>query len=359
MLRFTIAISLIFCFTVQDTFAQTTPKFVNEFLNIGVGARAHGMSGSVIASTTDITAAYWNPAALAGIESNYQASAMHASWFGGIANYDYLGFGAKLGNWQNPSYGSVSLIRMGIDNIPNTINLIGPDGTIDYDNVTEFSAADYALLASYAMNFGIDGLSAGTSAKIIYRSIGKFGRAWGVGFDLGAIYKKEKFTLAAMVRDITTTVNAWSFDFTEQEKAVFTQTGNIIPVTSTEIALPKLSLAAAYHGAINEFTYLVEFDARFTSDGTEAGIFSGDNFAFLPSLGTEFGYKNLAFLRLGVGNFQRVLNEVNTDQKDFTMMPNAGIGINLGKVKVDYALANFGNTSEVLVSHIVSAMMEF
>ena len=40
----------------------TAQKFVNEFLNIGVGARAHGMFGSVVASCNAGTAAYWNTA---------------------------------------------------------------------------------------------------------------------------------------------------------------------------------------------------------------------------------------------------------------------------------------------------------
>ena len=42
-------------------------KYSNEFLSIGVGARAHGMSGAQTALTDDITAAYWNPAGLSQI----------------------------------------------------------------------------------------------------------------------------------------------------------------------------------------------------------------------------------------------------------------------------------------------------
>ena len=37
-------------------------NLVNEFLNIGVGARSHGMFGSVVASTNDASAAFWNTA---------------------------------------------------------------------------------------------------------------------------------------------------------------------------------------------------------------------------------------------------------------------------------------------------------
>jgi hypothetical protein len=74
---------------------------------------------------------------------------MHAKWFGGIANYDYFAITKKLGT-RSPSVAGFSFIRMGVDNIPNTLNLIGPDGTVDYDRVTEFSASDFAGIFSYA-----------------------------------------------------------------------------------------------------------------------------------------------------------------------------------------------------------------
>lgn len=44
--------------------AQIAPKYSNEFMGIGVGARALGMGNSVIASSDDINATYWNPAGL-------------------------------------------------------------------------------------------------------------------------------------------------------------------------------------------------------------------------------------------------------------------------------------------------------
>ncbi|MEK7253297.1 MAG: hypothetical protein AAB316_01010, partial [Bacteroidota bacterium] len=40
-------------------------KYSNEFLSIGVSARAQGMGNSVVASIDDVTAGYWNPAGLA------------------------------------------------------------------------------------------------------------------------------------------------------------------------------------------------------------------------------------------------------------------------------------------------------
>src|SRR5450432_1926198 len=65
------------------------PKYSNEFLSIGIGARALAMSNSVVASTNDATSGYWNPAGLTNIQSNMQIAAMHSEYFAGIAKYDY------------------------------------------------------------------------------------------------------------------------------------------------------------------------------------------------------------------------------------------------------------------------------
>ena len=47
-------------------------KYSNEFLNIGAGARGMSMGNAQVASVTDGTAGYWNPAALANV--TYQSS---------------------------------------------------------------------------------------------------------------------------------------------------------------------------------------------------------------------------------------------------------------------------------------------
>lgn len=335
-------------------------KFVNEFLNIGVGARAHGMFGSVIASTDDGTAAYWNTAGLTEIKSPLQINAMHAKWFGGIANYDYVSIAKKLSG-DNNQVASFTFIRLGVDNIPNTLNLIGPDGTVDYNRVTNFSASDYAGLFSYARTIGgNEKLSVGGNLKIIHRSIGSFGKAWGFGADISARYKMNNhFTFGVSARDITTTFNAWSFNLTEDEKKVFQATGNDIPVSSSEITLPRLIVGAAYKGNKGDFSYLGEIDLNMSTNGTKAGVLSGNNFNLDPSLGLEFGYMNRVFLRAGLGNIQSVINPTNSLDRTLEIQPNVGLGLKLGRLKVDYALANIGSVSGVLVSHIFSLGLDF
>ena len=334
-------------------------KFVNEFLNIGVGARAQGMFGSVVASVEDGTAAYWNPAGLTGMKAPLQVNAMHANWFGGLSNYDYASIAKVLDEKKN-SVAAISFIRMGIDNIPNTLNLVGPDGSIDYTRVTEFSAADYALLVSYAQTATKNKkLSIGGNVKIIHRNIGSFGSAWGFGTDFSVKWKGDRFSFGVMGRDITTTFNSWTFNLSDQEKAVFAQTGNDIPVSSTEVTIPRIIIGGAYHFKREAWSYLFEVNSNISTNGTQAGVFSTNRFAVDPSFGSEVGYLDRIFLRIGVGNFQRVLNEVNASRRDFELQPNFGLGLKLGRLKVDYALANVGNVSGILSSHIFSLSLDF
>ena len=357
-IKFFITLTLIIVFSAS--MQSQSRKFVNEFLNIGVGGRPLAMFGAVTAKTSDINSGYWNPAGLLNIEAPFQVSAMHSEWFAGIAQYDYLGFGKKLGK-EGKSFGSVSLIRMGIDNIPNTLSLIGPDGRVNYDQITTFSAADYALLLSYARKI-MGNINFGASSKIIYRQIGKFGTAWGFGFDAGIQMQFGKISFGLMGRDITSTFMAWSFDFTEEEKAVLAVTGNDIPKSSVEYALPKIIAGVAYEngfgGEKKDFTYLVEFDVNLSTDGTRHAAISSNFISLTPAAGIELGYKKKVFLRAGAGNLQRVLNDINGTKGSYEIQPNVGLGLRLGRLNLDYALSNAGNVSGSLYSHIFSLSLD-
>ena len=219
-------------------------KYSNEFLSIGIGARGLGMSGAQVASVGDVTAGYWNPAGLAMIDKKLEIGLMHSEYFAGIAKFDYASVALPMQDKNRIL--AFSLIRFGVDDIPNTLFLIEPDGSINYNNVTSFSVADYAGLISYAQKLGIEGLRLGGNLKIVHRTAGSFATSWGVGVDLGIQYDKKHWRLGALAKDITTTFNAWSFNFTEDEQAVFANTNNVIPENSIELTAPKLILGAAY-----------------------------------------------------------------------------------------------------------------
>ena len=334
-------------------------KYSNEFLAIGVGARAHGMAGAQTAITDDITAAYWNPAGLTQIEAPLQIGLMHAEWFVGVAQYDYLSFGKQLDPAKG-SFLSFSLIRLGIDNIPYTINLVNSDGTVNYDNVTSFSAADYALMGSYARKLRNPALSVGSTVKVVRRVIGTIGNSWGFGADVGIQYRKKNWRFGAMGRDITTTFNAWRFSLSDQEKQVFASTGNEIPSSNTEITRPRVEIGGAYRAKLGEKTTLTSaLDWVVTTDGQRNVLVSSKGLNMDPRVGVEANYNDFVQLRLGAGNFQRVKDDFNPEKERLTLQPNFGVGLSLGRFQVDYALTDIGNVSQVQYSHIFSLRFNF
>ncbi|MBK7232759.1 MAG: PorV/PorQ family protein [Saprospiraceae bacterium] len=335
------------------------PKFSNDFLNIGIGSKGMALGSAVSSNSNDIYAAYWNPAGLSHVESNFQVGAQHAQWFGGIGNYDYIGFGKKL-DPAGKSFGAVSIIRLGIDDIPNTLLLRAPDGSIDYSRLKTFSVADYAFILSYARKYKETNWSYGLNAKIIHRTFGSFANAWGFGFDAGILYQKEKWGFAIMGRDITTTFNAYKYKFSDDEKAVLLLTGNDVPNSSVEYTLPKLVLGTSYLINFNsKFKFRPALDIEFSGNSTKSGLISSKNFIADPRIGFEFSYIQKIFLRLGAQNFQFEKSDTQNGKDEFIFQPNGGLGIRFGKIGLDYALTNIGTVGAGLYSHYFSVVLNF
>ncbi|HEX2618060.1 MAG TPA: PorV/PorQ family protein [Flavobacteriales bacterium] len=330
--------------------AQDAPKYSNEFLTIGVGARSLGMGYSYISSANDVTAGYWNPAGLLGVRGDLQVGAMHSEYFAGIAKYDYIGVAHPIDS--NSTIG-ISFVRFGVDDIPNTTELIDRDGNLDYDRITSFSAADNAFLISYARRLKVPGLRVGANAKVIYRKVGPFAKAWGFGLDAGAQYDKGNWRFAAMGRDLTSTFNAWSYTLDDRTKEVFEQTGNELPVNGVEVTLPRLVLGVARQFRIgSKVDMIAELNLENTFDGERNTVIASDTWSADPRLGIEVGYAHVVYLRAGVNNFQYV-TDIN-DQKSLNFQPNIGLGLKIKSVALDYALTDIGDNSVALYSNVFS-----
>jgi hypothetical protein len=333
-------------------------KYSNEFLNIGAGARGLAMGGAQVASTGDGTSGYWNPAGLTSIKDYPVLNLMHAEYFAGIGKYDYFSLAVPLTD-KKRSIG-LSILRFGVDDIPNTLFLVEPDGTINYNNIRSFSSADYAFLFSYAQilkKTEKTNLSFGVNAKVIYRKVGTFANAWGFGLDAGIQYQTGRWKLGLAARDVTTTFNAWTFNFTEKEKEVLYLTNNDIPVKSTEMTAPRLIAGAAYDFRLSkDFNLLTEANLDITFDGKRNVVVSMDPVSIDPRLGLELGYKQTIFLRTGIYNFQQALADGDTlnQKKVWIYQPSIGVGFKLKHVGIDYAFTNLANQSNPLYTHIFS-----
>lgn len=346
------ALSLGLLLAAGAAHAQTnTPKYSNEFMNLGAGARSLGMGKVQVSLATDATAGYWNPAALTNLSAKYDGVLMHSELFSGVVKNDYAAFAMPL---DDKSVIGATLLRTGVDNIADTRLLINQyDGSIDYSRITYFSVADYALLLSYARKLGPEGLSVGANAKLIYRNVGSYANAYGFGIDAGVQYNHKGWRLGLMARDITTTFNAWSVD-ADKFKASGVAVGEQIPVNSTELTMPRLVLGAGYQFTLPaQFTALVAADLEATTDGKRNTLVAASPVSVDPRLGLEIGYHNLVFLRGGMGNYQKIENFDR--QQQWKGQYSLGAGVAFSGLRVDLALSRLAldatsNVNSLIVS---------
>jgi len=341
--------------TLITFFCSSQTKYSNEFLNIGVDAAALGMGNSVVSHTADVNSGYWNPAGLVNLEDN-QLALLHSNYFANIASYNYIAFAKPL---DDKSAIGISLIRFGVDDILDTTQLIDDQGTINYDRISLFSTADYALTFSYARKLPLDGLSYGINAKVVRRIIGDFANSWGFGLDAGIQFEsKNDWKFGIMARDITTTFNAWSFD---DDKLATIQNAiegqNQTVPESTELTIPKLQIGMSKKFIFHyDYSLLTSFDLNIRFEQNN-DIISTSFASVNPALGFEFGYTDLVFLRAGLGNFQNELQIDNSE--DLTFQPSLGLGFKYRGIQIDYAFTDIGDQSAALYSNVFSLKLDF
>jgi hypothetical protein len=254
----------------------------------------------------------------------------------------------------------LSVLRFAVDDIPNTLFLVEPDGSINYGNITSFSSADYAFLFSFAQKLKDEEdikTSFGVNAKVIYRKVGHFATAWGFGIDAGFKMQKDRWSLGIVAKDLTTTFNAWSFHFTDKEKEVLYLTKNDIPVKSTELTAPRLTLGTSYNFRLgSSVNLLAEADFDLTFDGRRNTIISNNTMNVDPHAGIEASIKNVFFVRAGITNFQEALADGDTtnQKRVWIYQPSLGAGFKINNVSIDYAFTNLANQSNPLYTHIFS-----
>ncbi len=303
-------------------------KYSGEFLAIGVGARPLGMGGAYVSLVSDGTAGYWNPGALARI-SYPQLALMHDERFGDLVNYDYGSVAIPFG--PRVSLG-ISLIRLGVDNVPDTreawldLNSNGyfdPGDRLDYDKITFFNAADWAFYVTYS-KMQNEKFSYGVNLKVISRHIAE-GSAWGIGFDVGAIYSPlPNFRVGANLQDISTTLLAWN-------------TGR------NELITPTAKVGGSYDIEFlktGRITPAVDFDVRF-ENRKFASLAHVGPVSFDMHAGVEYGFKDLFAVRVGYN-----------DVKQLTL----GAGIKLPKLNIDYAFAKFDKDDQLGNTHRLSVI---
>ena len=315
------------------------------------------MGGADISNGDDVDPRLWKPAGLIRMERDWQGAAMHAEYFESIAKYDYISYAKSLDN--NGGVFGISVVRLGVDNILNTTQLIDAEGNIDYDKVTSFSQSDYAALLSYAFRPGGDQrLAVGVNAKLVYRNVGKFASGYGFGFDVGVLYKADTgWSYGAMLRDATTTVNFWTVNQAELSAVVNGEEFNPAPKDKLEITMPKLNIGMSKNYEINRDLELLP-EAGVNIDFAKTAALISTSFASItPYAGAELKFQDMIFVRVGVNRFQTI-TDIEDLKRKISFQPSAGIGIKYQGLTLDYAITNSGVGGSNFYSNFFSLKLD-
>jgi hypothetical protein len=164
-----------------------------------------------------------------------------------------------------------------------------------------------------------------------------------------------------MLRDITTTFNAWSIDdekFALIQNAITLVDGvnQELPET-TELTLPKAQLGITKDWNITRDIGLqtaVEMNMRFAQTNA---IISTSFVSIEPSFGFVADYEDMVFLRGGINNLQE--ETLFDDSTSISWQPNFGVGFKYNGIQVDYALTNIASIGNALYSNVFSVKIDF
>jgi len=306
------------CLIAQSKIGSTAAPF----LNIAIGPRAISMGGAFVATASDVSSLYWNPAGASRIETN-EAMFAHTKWFADI-NYNWAGAMLNLGG-----VGTIGLSVTYLDygDIEVT-TLAEQDGTGQF-----FTASDMSLGLTYAYNL-TDRFSIGGNVKYIQQKIWN-SSATSFAADLGVLFLSDIYGLriGATITNFGSAMSMDGKDLLVQHDVDPNNFGNndqiLAKLQTDEFPLPltfKIGLAMDLVDSENH-RFTIAADALHPNDNNES-----------VNIGAEYMFYNIIAFRVGY----KSLFLDNTEEG-----LTAGVGLNynftadLG-IRFDYAYQNFG-----------------
>jgi len=316
-------ILIVFLLSIACVFSQSkVGSTAAPFLNIGIGPRAISMGGAFIATASDVSSLYWNPAGASSSDIN-EAMFSHSSWFADI-NYNWAGAMLKLGD-----AGTVGLNLTYLDYGDMEITTLAEqDGTGQL-----FSAHDMSIGLTYAYNL-TDRFSLGGTVKYIQQKIWNTS-ASAFAMDLGVLFHSDIYGLriGATITNFGTPMKMDGKDLLVQHDIDPNNYGNNDQILATlqtgEFPLPLTFRIGLAMDVLNSEEHRVTFaaDALHPNDNDES-----------LNVGAEYMFNNLIAFRIG---YKSLL--LTNSEEGLT----AGVGLNYNftndfGVRVDYAYQDFG-----------------
>ena len=299
-----------------------------QFLKIGVGARAHAMGDAQVAVPGDISAMYYNPAALSRLQVNSELTFNHADWLADI-DYDFFGGILPLGDIGTLGLSIVSLSVP--EDIVRTVDFPDGDGR-------RWDASSLAIGLSYARNL-TDKFSIGFNVKYVQEDIWSES-ASGIAIDIGTMYLSEVpgLILGASISNFGSRMRMDGRDlyFNEDPDGNVGSGPNNIPsqYRTGEYDLPLIFRIGVSMEVfrMDDLRMVTALDATHPNDNTE----------YLNG-GAEIAWREIIFARVGYKSmFMRDSEQGLTWGLGF----HYGI-VNTATIKIDYGFADFGRLKDV------------
>jgi len=303
-----IILVLIFCWNISSNAFEKVGTTSFQFLKVYPGARASAMSGAFCTVADNSEAVFWNPAALTRVQG-FDASVNYIGWLLDIKHYA-LSAAYNMGDW-----GTIGLsgIITDVGNIEETVvSNIGNRGLVDgvYDpglTGRVFRPSSSVLGISYAEKL-TSRFSFGLTMKYVRDDL-IYSQADGLIFDGGFLFDTEyrSIVIGASIRHFGADVKYVN------KKYPLPQTFNV-------------GISAEIFSSTNPLLFKVEDQKLLMS----YDIVQPRDYTQMHSLGMEYSYKDMVFLRTGY--------TFNSSQEGLS----AGFGICFQGGRIDYSYSDFG-----------------
>ena len=297
-----------------------------QFLKIGVGSRAVSMGEAFVATADDISAIYWNPSGIAGIQKN-AAMFFHADWLADI-NFDHGAFSVPVG--EIGTFGGFFTVLGVPEDFVRTVH--DPEGTGE-----RFTAADYAMGVTYARRI-TERFSFGITGKYIRERIWNM-TASSVAMDVGILYVSQfhDLRIGMTMMNFGTKMRMWG-----RNALLFV---DIDPTLDGNNEAIRAHLDMERWDIPLQFRVGVAFDPLKTENmtltvGADA-VHPNDNKEFV-NFGFELGFRNSVFLRGGYRG-------LGISELEGGLTLGGGVNLNMGstQMQLSYAYVDYGRLSSV------------
>jgi len=293
--------------------AQILPSFGDsrtgttgfQFLKIGPDARSAGMAESYISTVDDVSALFWNPAGIAGVDTfDWHFSGGHNQYFSNIT-LQHIGVVRALGS---DTYLGLGMVYLNSGDMPVTTEFM-PQGTGQ-----TFRTTDMALGLTLARKL-TDQFQFGITSKYIYEGIAGI-NTHGLVFDFG-------FQYDVGLANTHFAVGVSNFGFNTTPRGSIdkvTLAGNTLVSDFESISIPSVfRLGFSWDPVLNERNrWTLALQLNHPTDNNET-----------LGIGTEYFWNHLLYLRAGY-----LLG------MDESGLPSFGFGIdlkrNFGRLRFDY-----------------------